>query len=89
MALTISTMYISRTFSRISELFEVHQASPKNVRLLAKGLNPDEGGAEMVIFETPSGGSVFSAGSINYAASLPVDDFVSRITAKVLRRFLT
>jgi hypothetical protein len=57
--------------------------------LLAKGLNPDDGGAEMVKFDTPSGGAVFSAGSINYVASLPVDYAVSRITANVLRRFLS
>jgi hypothetical protein len=56
--------------------------------LLARGLNPDEGGAEMVIFDTPCGGAVFSVGSINYVASLPVDEAVSQITANVLRRFL-
>ena len=70
------------------ETDKISPNSPKNVKLLAKGLNPDDGGAEMVIFDTDSGGSVFSVGSINYAASLPVDEFVSRITAKVLRRFL-
>ena len=32
---------------------------------------------------------ILLVGSINYAASLPVDEFVSRITAKVLRRFLS
>ncbi|MBY0513400.1 MAG: carboxypeptidase-like regulatory domain-containing protein [Gemmataceae bacterium] len=62
-------------------------SSPANVRLLARGENPDGGGAEMVAVETPSGGAVFSAGSINYVASLPVDDGVSRVTANVLWRF--
>jgi hypothetical protein len=42
----------------------------------------------MVTFDTPSGGTVFSAGSINYVASLPVDEHVSQVTANVLRRFL-
>jgi hypothetical protein len=42
----------------------------------------------MVLFETPSGGRVFSVGSINYVASLPVDAEVSQITANVLRKFL-
>jgi len=70
------------------ETDKVSPSSPKNVRILAKGLNPDDGGAEMLLFDTPSGGRVFSAGSINYVASLPVDEFVSRITAKVLREFL-
>ncbi len=63
-------------------------SSPANTHVLARGLNPDDGGAEMVIFDTPSGGQVFSVGSINYVASLPVDDAISRITANVVRRFL-
>ena len=70
------------------ETDKVSPSSPKNVKLLAKGLNPDDGGAEMVLFDTPGGGAVFSAGSICYPSSLPVDDNVSMITANVLRRFL-
>jgi hypothetical protein len=42
----------------------------------------------MVLLETDSGGAVFSVGSINYVASLPVDPQISRITANVLRQFL-
>ena len=60
-------------------------SSPRYARLLAKGLNPDDGGAEMVVFDTPGGGMVFSVGSINYVASLPVDENVSRVAANVLR----
>jgi N,N-dimethylformamidase len=71
------------------ETDKVSPSSPGNVRLLAKGTNPDNGGAEMVHFETPAGGAVFSAGSICYASSLPVDDKLSRVTANVLRRFLS
>lgn len=70
------------------ETDKVSPSSPQNMYRLAKGLNPDDGGAEMVIFDTPSGGAVFSVGSINYVASLPVDEFVSQVTANVLRRFL-
>ena len=60
-------------------------------RLLARprGLNPDDGGGEMVVFDTPSDGAVFSVGSINYVASLPVDAAVSRVTANVLHKFLS
>jgi N,N-dimethylformamidase len=46
--------------------------------------------ADMVFFETPAGGAVFSVGSMTYAGSLAVDDFASplaRLTANVLRRF--
>src|SRR5262249_6516000 len=50
------------------ETDKVSPSSPKNVIRLAKGLNPDDGGAEMVMFDTPSGGMVFSAGSIAYPA---------------------
>jgi N,N-dimethylformamidase len=64
-------------------------SSPANTRLLAKGLNPDDGGAEIVHFETPSGGQVFSVGSINWVSSLPVDRDISKITENVLRRLLS
>jgi hypothetical protein len=70
------------------ETDKVSPSSPGAVRRLAKGLNPDGGGADMVTFDTPSGGSVFSVGSITYVASLPVDENVARITGNVLRRFL-
>ena len=63
-------------------------SSPENVHCVAKGTNPDDGGAEMTLYDTPSGGAVFSAGSICYPSSLPVDDALSRVTANVIRRFL-
>lgn len=60
-------------------------------------LLPSQGGtehpgvrADMVFFETPSGGAVFSVGSINWCGSLAYNDYennVSRITENVLRRF--
>ncbi len=71
------------------ETDKISPSSPANVLRLAKGMNPNDGGADMVIFDTPNGGSVFSAGSISYPASLPVDKNVSRITANVLKRFLS
>jgi hypothetical protein len=69
------------------ETDKISASSPKGTRMLAKGLNPDEGGAEMSIFETASGGGTFSAGSICWPSSIPIDDHVSRITANVLRKF--
>lgn len=62
--------------------------SPPQTRLLAKGLNPDDGGAEIVHWETPSGGEVFSVGSITWPACVLVDEAVARITANVIRRFM-
>ena len=46
--------------------------------------------ADMTFFETPSGGAVFSVGSMTYAGSLMVDNgnsLLGRLTANVLRRF--
>jgi hypothetical protein len=70
------------------ETDKISLSSPRNVRLLAKGMNRDNGGAEMVIYDTSSRGMVFSVGSINFISSLPVDDAVSMITSNVLRRFV-
>jgi len=62
--------------------------SPPRTTLLARGLNPDNGGAHMVHYELRNGGAVFSAGSITYLTGLLCDPPVSTITANVLRRFL-
>jgi hypothetical protein len=69
------------------ETDKMSKSSPPGTLRLAKGLNPDDGGAEMVYFETPSGGGVFSVGSICWPSSLWVEPSVSQITANVLRRF--
>ena len=48
--------------------------------------------ADMVLFETPDGGAVFSVGSINWILNLPYNDYrnnVSRITTNVLQRFIS
>ena len=70
------------------ETDKMSASSPRNCRLLAKGLNPDDGGAEMVVHETDSGGAVFSVGSISYPCSLPVDANISKITRNVLEKFV-
>lgn len=70
------------------ETDKMSPSSPPGTLLLAKGMNPDDGGAEMVIFETESGGAVFSAGSITWVSCLLPDRHLSRITANVLTRFL-
>ena len=47
--------------------------------------------ADMVYFETPEDGAVFSVGSINWMGSLlhnGCDNNVSRVTENVLRRFI-
>jgi N,N-dimethylformamidase len=62
--------------------------SPKNTLVLARGLNVDEGGAEMVLHETKSGGAVFSVGSITWPACVLVDAATSKITRNVIEKFL-
>jgi hypothetical protein len=71
------------------ETDKISASSPKNLVHLAKGLNPDGGGADIVVYGTPGGGAVFSVGSITWPSSILIDDAVSRVTANVLRRFLT
>jgi hypothetical protein len=70
------------------ETDKLSPSSPPNARLLAKGLNPDDGGAHVVSFDTTGGGAVFSVGSISWVSSLPVDEPVAQITENVIRRFL-
>ena len=70
------------------ETDKISSHSPPGTVLLAKGVNPEEGGAEMAYYELPTGGAVFSAGSITYVPCLLVDDAISRITYNVLARFL-
>lgn len=63
--------------------------SPSNCILLAKGLNPNGSGAEMVYYQNVSNNSkVFSVGSITYTGSLAVDTNISRITKNVLDNFI-
>ncbi len=70
------------------ELDKISPDSPPNLVHLAKGTNPENSGADLVLYETPAGGAVFAAGSLNWTLALPIDPAVSRITANVLRRFL-
>jgi hypothetical protein len=71
------------------ETDKISPSSPKNVQLLARGQNPNDGGAHLVYFDTPQGGAVFSAGSITYPTTLLCDLPSSIITSNVLKRFLT
>ncbi len=68
--------------------------TPEELLAGAPGLDAIESDrcrAELVFFETPSGGAVFSTGSIAWASALShnkYDNNVSRLTLNVLRRFL-
>lgn len=69
------------------ETDKLSASSPRNAKLLARGLNPDAGGAEVVLHETKTGGAVFSVGSITWPACVLVDKQISRITRNVIERF--
>lgn len=62
--------------------------TPPSAVLLAKGCNVDDGGAEVILFPTASGGEVFSVGSITWTTSILVDDGVAAVTRNVLDKFL-
>jgi N,N-dimethylformamidase len=70
------------------ETDKIGPSSPPGTRLLAKGLNPDNGGADMAYYELDNGGAVFAAGSISWCASLLVDAPLSKITRNVIEQFL-
>ncbi len=62
---------------------------------LAISYHPEPGemwaGADVVFFETPNGGAMFSTGTINWFSSTPeknYDNDVARITRNVIERFL-
>ncbi len=62
-------------------------AAPANIQVLARGTNtgPDNTfGAHMTYYDTPSGGFVFSAGSLTFGGSLVVDPHLQRIVRNVL-----
>jgi N,N-dimethylformamidase len=62
---------------------EIHMSQPE--------LQGPKVRADMVFFETPAGGAVFSTGSISYAGALShnaFDNDIARMTSNVLRRFL-
>ena len=46
------------------------------------GENRDEGGAQIVHFTTPSGGAVFSVGSITFGSALLTDAVCAGVTGE-------
>jgi hypothetical protein len=54
---------------------------PRGLTILAKG---QDGGAEMVYYQHPGGGAVFSVGSITFGGSLVVDRKIQQIVRNVL-----
>jgi N,N-dimethylformamidase len=73
-----------------SNLYDLMVGSVVDVLPSSDPNAPDALRADMVFFETPGGGAVFSVGSIAWCGSLSwngYDNNVAKITANVLRRF--
>jgi hypothetical protein len=70
------------------ETDKMSASSPPGTQLLARGMNPENGGGEIIYHEQPGGGAVFSVGSITWPACVLVDEHVSTITRNVIERFL-
>ncbi len=69
------------------ETDKITEHSPKNLIHLAKGTNPNAGGADMIFYENSNGGKVFSVGSITYTSCINSDPVISQITENVIREF--
>lgn len=79
----------------VSERYsDLYLMTPEDMNDPAPGLGGSEAEvirAEMVFYETPSDGAVFSTGSIAWGGSLSHNNYqndISRITANVLKRFI-
>ena len=73
---------------------DLYLMTPEDMNEPAPGLGGTEAEiirSEMVFFETPNGGAVFSTGSIAWAGGLSHENYnndIARITGNVLKRFL-
>jgi hypothetical protein len=66
---------------------KVDAQTPATAVHLAHGLNPGNGGADIVFFETPQGGGVLSAGSISFCGSLVVDPALQTLVLNFLKAY--
>jgi hypothetical protein len=60
---------------------------PNNLVVLARGTNAGalgEDGADMIVYDTPAGGVVFSVGSLSFGGSLIQDPVLQKIVGNVL-----
>ena len=83
LVLASSTGHSNVYFLTVEEMMSTHPATD--------GLDNPLVRAELVFFETPSGGAVFATGSISWAASLSHQSYrnnVAKITHNVVQRFL-
>ncbi len=71
------------------ETDKLTSTAPKDIMLIAKGINNKRGGADMIIREkSAEHGLLFSASSITFAGTLLVDDISSKILTNVLDKII-
>lgn len=70
------------------ETNKIDNLSPKNIELIAKGININEGGADMTYYTNNMGGKIFSTGSISFCSCLQTDMACSKILKNVFDKFL-
>ncbi len=71
------------------ETDKVTDTAPSDVLVLAKGTNPKNGGADMIIRDQRnSAGLVFSASSITFGGTLLIDEVTTKIVKNVIERAL-
>lgn len=71
------------------ETDKLSRFAPNDINIVAKGQNPNGGGAEMVIHEPDSGGLVFCSASCTFAPSLLICPNLSTMMANVFDRTIT
>ena len=89
---------LNRKFASGHETDKTTINSPKNVVIIARGLNQEavdelgkpgadkNGGADMIFYKHPAGGYIFSSGSITSGASMLIDTNMSTIMTNLLEK---
>jgi len=79
------------TANGFSESYRVISFDQDEVGYMSGGTTHRSVRADMVLIPHPSGGAVFSVGSVSWIAALPINDYdnnVARLSGNVLRHFL-
>lgn len=71
------------------ETDQMDESTPSNSVLLAQGTNTTGKRADMIYYDHPGGGGVFSVGSITFGGSLLIDNDLTKVVNNVLDRFLS
>ncbi|RAI03423.1 N,N-dimethylformamidase large subunit [Acuticoccus sediminis] len=85
------TVILARSFGHSDAFIVVHEEMLTHLTTVPQEPAHDLVRAEIVFFETPKGGAVFSTGSITFCGSLPDEGGepgTARMLANVIRRFI-